>query len=120
MLKLDTHLPEYVVGIVATGEVDANDYETVFMPALESALNKHKKIRVLYQLTPEFIGFTAGAMWDDAKLGIEHWKAWEKIAVVTDLDWLSHATRMFAFMIPGQVKVFTNKQLTEAEMWITA
>jgi hypothetical protein len=120
MMKLDSNLPDYVVGISASGEVDANDYETVLMPALDAALNKHERIRVLYQLTPEFTGFTSGAMWDDLKLGLEHLTAWDRIAVVTDLQWMAHATRMFTFLMPGEVKVFSNADLVEARRWIVA
>jgi hypothetical protein len=109
-----------VVAVSASGEVDARDYETVLMPALDSALKAHNRIRVLYQLTPEFTGFTSGAMWDDSKLGLAHWKAWERIAVVTDIQWIAHATRMFAFLMPGMVKVFSNADLAEARRWIVA
>jgi len=120
MMKLDSSLPDYVVGVSASGEVDAKDYETVLMPALDSALKRHNRIRVIYQLTPEFTGFTSGAMWDDSKLGIAHWKAWERIAVVTDIAWIAHATRMFAFIMPGMVKVFSNAELAQARKWIAA
>jgi len=120
MMRLIPDLPDYVVGVSASGEVDAKDYETVLMPALESALKKHKQIRILYQLSPEFTGFTSRAMWDDAKLGLAHWKAWERIAVVTDVHWVSSATQMFAFAMPGLVKVFPNNELAEAEKWIVA
>lgn len=120
MMNLLANLSDNVVGIRASGEVDAKDYETVLMPAIESALKKHDRIRLLYQLTPEFTGFTTGAMWDDSKLGFSHWNSWEKIAVVTDVRWVAHATRMFAFAIPGSIRVFSNKEQTEAERWIVA
>jgi hypothetical protein len=120
MMKLIPNLPDDVVGVRASGEVDAKDYETVLMPALDQALKAHSRIRVLYQLTPEFTGFTSGAMWDDAKLGLHHWKAWERFAVVTDVPWVAHATRMFAFVMPGLVKVFSNHELADAEKWIAA
>lgn len=45
MIKLLPNLPEHVVGIVASGQVDANDYETVIIPAIESALSSHERIR---------------------------------------------------------------------------
>jgi hypothetical protein len=113
MMKLLTHLPDHIVGVSASGQIDAKDYETVLIPAIDSALQKHKRIRVFYQLT-------AGAMWDDAKLGLAHLRAWERIAVVTDVHWVAHATRMFAFLLPGQVKVFSNEEQSDAEKWIAA
>jgi hypothetical protein len=75
---------------------------------------------MLYQITPAFTGFTPGALWDDGKLGFAHWTAWERIAVVTDVHWVAHATRMFAFLIPARVKVFSNAEQADAEAWIAA
>jgi hypothetical protein len=120
MMKLLTNLPDYVVGVSASGQIDAKDYETVLIPAIDSALQKYKRIRVLYQLTPEFEGFTTGAMWDDAKLGLSHLRAWERIAVVTDVHWVANATRIFAFLMPGLVKVYSIEDQSDAEKWIAA
>ena len=118
MMKLLTNLPDHVVGVSASGQVDAKDYDSVLMPAIDAALQRHHRVRVLYQLTSQFTGFTSGAMWDDCKLGLANWKAWERIAVVTDVHWVAHATRMFAFLMPGLVKVFSNEEQPEAEKWI--
>ncbi len=120
MIKLLANLPDHVVGISASGQVDANDYETVLIPAIESALGKHGRVRVLYFLSPEFTGFTSGAMWDDLKLGLGHMKAWERIAVVTDVGWVANGLRMFGFAMPCPVKVFPTSALAEAEEWIAA
>jgi hypothetical protein len=90
------------------------------MPAIDAVLQRHQQVSVLYQLTAEFTGFTAAAMWDDAKLGLVNWNVWKRIAVVTDVDWVAHATRMFAFMMPGLVKVFANAQRPDAEKWVAA
>ena len=119
-MKLLTNLPDYVVGVSASGQIDAKDYETVLIPAIESALQKHKRIRVLYQLTTAFEGFTTGAMWDDAKLGLAHLRAWERFAVVTDVHWVANAARMFSFLLPGPLKVFSNEKQSDAEKWIAA
>nr|WP_306824119.1 STAS/SEC14 domain-containing protein [Acidithiobacillus ferrooxidans] len=47
-------------------------------------------------------------------------EAWERIAVVTDVHWVANATRMFAFLLPGLVKVFSNEEQSDAEEWIAA
>lgn len=118
MIKLLPNLPDYIVGISASGQVDAGDYETVFIPAIEAALKKHDRIRVLYELGPQFTGFTAGAMWDDMKVGMAHMRAWERIAVVADQSWVAGAIRMFAFAMPCPVKVFSSQERAKAEAWI--
>ena len=118
MMDLMQNLPDHVVGIIASGEVTANDYETFLVPAIEAKLVGQGKLRILYQLGPEFKGFTSGAMWDDLKLGVAHLTAWEKVAVVTDVDWISNATRLFGFAMPCPVKVFSNKEIADATRWV--
>lgn len=120
MMKPLANLPDNVVGVSASGQIDAKDYETVLIPAIDAALQTHKRIRLLYLLTKDFEGFTTGAMWDDANLGLAHLRAWERIAVVTDVHWVANATRMFAFLLPGLIKVFSNKEQSGAEKWIAA
>jgi SpoIIAA-like len=120
MIELLPNLPDHVVGVSASGQVSADDYETVLVPAIDSALKTYKHVRLLYLLKPEFTGFTSGAMWDDMKLGIGHLRAWERIAVVTDLAWVANATRLFGFAMPCPTKVFPVKELAEATQWIAA
>jgi hypothetical protein len=82
------------------------DYENVLIPAVRERLDAHEKIRCVYVLGEEFEGWTLGAMWEDAKLGGGDLRAWEKVAVVTDKDWVGHAVKAFGRMIPGDVRVF--------------
>ena len=120
MIALLPNLPDHIVGVTASGKINAADYETVLIPAVDAALKKHDRIRLLYQLGPQFAGFTPGAMWDDMRVGIAHLLKWERIAVVTDHDWVASAWRMFAFAIPCPVKIFSNSELQKAEDWIAA
>lgn len=120
MIELRPDLPDNTVGIVASGHVSATDYETVLVPAVEAALRKHGKVRVLYELCSDFTGFTPGAVWDDLKLGMGHLAAWERVAVVTDITWVANATNLFRFIIPCPVRVFGIRDRTAAEAWIAA
>ena len=120
MIERIPNLPGHVVGVIASGQVTGSDYETVLIPAIEEALAAHGRVRILYQLAPGFTGFTVGAMWDDMKVGLTHWSAWEKAAVVTDNEWVAGAARLFALSMPCPVKVFSNKEVTEATQWVTA
>jgi hypothetical protein len=120
MIELLPDMPEHVVGIVASGQVNASDYETVIMSAIESALSTHDRIRLLYQLEPAFTGFTAGAMWDDMRVGMAHRKVWERIAVVTDEGWVAGAIRLFGFTMPCPVRIFSNTEFAEAVNWISS
>ncbi len=113
-------LPENVVGFRGIGRITSEDYETVLIPAVEAKLAEDKKLRLLYCLGEEFEGFDAGAMWDDAKVGLRHITAWERIAFVTDVEWLSGAAKMFGFVMPGYVRVFKNSEIDEAKEWVSS
>ncbi len=119
MIEIISGMPDNVVAVSAKETVTGEDYDKVFIPAIEERLKRHRKIRVLYHLGKDFSGFTATAMWDDAKVGISHLTAFEKIAVVSDVDWITGAVKIFAFLIPCPVKIFSNDKLQEAKNWIS-
>lgn len=118
-VTLMENLPEDVIGVSVRGVITARDYADLIVPMIQSKLQDHKKIKLLYQIGPEFKAMTPGAVWSDARVGIMHLTQFTKIAVVSDLDWIRHATRVFAPLIPGHVHVFANSELDEAKSWIT-
>jgi hypothetical protein len=120
VLELIEGLPDNVVGIRAHGELSSNDYEQVLIPAVEGALARHDKIRLMYVLGPEFDGLTVGAMWDDTRVGFSHVNRWEKLAVVTDKDWVRHSVDIFGYLIPGEVKGFADSEEQAARTWVTS
>lgn len=120
MIEQLKDLPVPIVGFVCTGQVTRHDYRTVLEPVVEQALGQHDKLRLYYQIDPGFSGFEPGAVWEDAKVGAAHLLRWERIAVVTDIDWIRHAVGAFSFVMPGMVRVFSLDQQAAARAWITA
>jgi hypothetical protein len=110
-------LPDDVLGLEAVGKVTEEDYEQVLTPAVEAKIAAHGKVRCVYVLGEEFEGWTFGAMWQDAKLGGSELRKWERIAVVTDTDWIRHAVSGLGWMIPGDVRVFPVAELDAATAW---
>jgi len=119
MIEKIKGLPAHVLGFNAKGKVTAEDYEKVLIPAVEKELKENKKVRFLYHIGKDFDSFEAGAMWDDAKVGLSHYSAWEKVAVVTDVEWLRVTMKVFGFAMPGHVRVFGNEELSEAVKWLS-
>lgn len=72
MLERIENLPEDTVGVSGHGELTAADYKTVLIPAIEAALSDHNQINFLYELGPTFESFSAGAMLQDALVGLRH------------------------------------------------
>ncbi len=119
MIEVLTDLPDRVLGLRASGEVTADDYKTVLVPAIEEKLTRQTKVRLLYVLGDEFKGYTGGAAWEDAKVGMKHLTSFDRIAVVTDVDWIEKMVRAFGFALPGEVRVFGNDDLEPARRWIS-
>jgi hypothetical protein len=74
---------------------------------------------VLLALGPDWDGYSAGAMFDDAKLGIERLQAWERCAIVSDAAWVHHVAKVFGLLIPGEVHAFAVADLEVAAAWVT-
>ena len=111
-------LPPEVVAVNCSGQVTKRDYEEVLIPAVEAALKAHEKVRIFYRIGPEFTGIDAGAVLEDTKIGLSHLTRWERIAVVTDVEWIRLAIRAFAFLLPGALRFFHIADEAQARAWI--
>jgi SpoIIAA-like len=118
MLEMLDGLPDQVLGFAAKGEVTAEDYRQLLVPAVESKLGTHRKLRLLYILGADFSGFTGAAAWEDAKVGMRHFTSFERIAVVSDIDWVRHMVKAFGFVVPGEVRVYDVDAADEARSWV--
>jgi hypothetical protein len=118
MFELIPEVPDNVVAVKAVGEIDDDDYEDVLVPEIEERLRRHDKIRLLLVLGPEFDGFDADAMWEDAKLGLKTFNSYERIAIVTDATWVRRSVKSFGWLMPGDVKVFPLAEREPAQEWV--
>ena len=123
MVERIEQMPAGTVGFRASGKLTRDDYRQVLEPALSEAAESGE-IRMLFSLT-DFEGLEPGAWFDDVKtglgLGIGHHSAWKRSAIVTDVTWVGKAFELFAWMTPGEVKVFPEMdQLEAAKTWVAA
>ncbi|MCE0497921.1 MAG: STAS/SEC14 domain-containing protein [Methylacidiphilales bacterium] len=107
-----------VVALAAHGKVTHSDYERVVIPTVKEKIRLHDKIRFFFHLGEDFAGYSAEAIWDDAKIGLQHVMAFEKIAVVTNVVWVKEAVRIFGVFVPCPVKVFANEDISNAAAWV--
>jgi SpoIIAA-like len=120
VLETIAGLPDNVLGIKASGEVTAEDYKKVLVPAVETTLKAEGKLRLLYVFDADVSGMSAGAAWQDGKVGLGHYNRWEKVAVVTNRDWLRHSLDIFGHLMPGELKAFTTDEEAEARTWVSS
>src|SRR3954452_25344301 len=117
MIKVIHDMPPGTVGLEAVGKVTAEDYEQVLKPALEDALT-HKDVRLMYVLGEELDSHAPEAAWADTRLWARNMNAWERIAVVSDADWLEHSLKTLGWLVPGEIKVFETDEVLDANRWL--
>lgn len=118
MIEILPDFPDNVVAVACSGHVTSADYETVLVPYVEAVLERHDKIRLYYQIGADFEGIDPSAVWKDFKVGVGHIMRWERIAIVTAVDWIAHTMKAFGFLIPGEMKVFPTTETEKAREWI--
>lgn len=122
MVQRIENMPAGTIGFDASGKLTQSDYREVLEPTLREAAEAGE-IRMLFRLT-DFDGLEPAAWFDDFKtglgLGLGHHSAWKRSAIVTDVEWVGKAFKLFAWMTPGEVEVFGLDQLDEAKSWVAA
>src|SRR5262245_51159685 len=122
MAEVLPDMPAGTLGFRISGKLTREDYVEVLVPPLRRAVKEGTRLRVLYAIGPE-LHMEPGALWQDMKLeidlGIRNRDAWERIAVVTDLDWLWRAFGLFSWMVPGEMRMFHERELAQAKAWLT-
>lgn len=108
-------LPAGVIGFDASGQLAAEDYRDVLLPAIQQAAAAGEVRFVI--VIHDFDGLTGGALWQDLKMGVEHLRAWKRIALVTDIGWMGHLTDLFGWMTPGEMKTFPLDEREAAVAW---
>ena len=110
--------PNNVVAVQAEGQVTGDDYSQTLVPAVEKKFAEFDKVRLLYQIGPEFKRFTTTALWEDAKIGLHHLDGFERIAVVTDVAWIVKLVEGISKTIPGTTRCFSLQDIDAATGWI--
>lgn len=122
MIERIDGMPEGTIGLEASGKLSRDDYRDVLEPALSEAVESGE-LRLLFVLT-DFGGLEPGAWIEDVKTGLSTWvrnhSAWKRFALVTDVEWVAKAMRMFTWMTPGEVLVRDLDGLEEARAWVAA
>jgi len=115
MIEELTDLPTPLIGFELSGKLRAEDYRDVLLPAIEKAAQAGD-VRIVLVIDG-FGGMSPGAMWADLKMGFEHFRAWKRIALVTDVEWIVHMASLFGWMTPGELKHFAMTERGDAVSW---
>src|ERR1700688_1668959 len=98
-------LPDGMIGFEAVGEVTPDEFRDVLCPAIDAA-TKVVKIRLIFVLGDRYKGFSPGVVWEKAKMRAEHFGAWERCALVTDIEWIDRIVGLLHWMMAGTLKLY--------------
>lgn len=118
MISVSTELEGAMIVATMSGKIQSADYEDSLVPAIERALAEHDSIRMLVIAGDDFEGYDMGAAWADTKLGLSHWRGFDRVAVATDRSWMQTAIRMASPILPCPVQVFPAMQEEDARRWL--
>lgn len=106
------------VVVQVTGKLHKEDYEQ-FVPKLESLIQKHGKIRVLFEMH-DFHGWDAGALWADVKFDMKHFRDIERLAIVGETKWEKGMATFCKPFTTAQIRYFDHANAGDARTWIKA
>lgn len=119
MIEVLNGFPPTVMGFACKSHVTKEDYGHVLTPAVGQALADYQKVRLYFWIDPNFAGVEPSALWEDIKLGMEYLFRWDRIAVVTDVEWIRQTFRAFSCVIPCAARVFRLDEVSIAKEWVT-
>lgn len=119
MIELLPNMPAGVTGIRVSGRISGDDLREL-KPTVESLL-QGDEIRIVEVIASDYEGFGPGGLIEDLKLGfgalIKNHGAFKRIAVVSDLEWVSRMMHAFAWLVPGELEIFGVDDLDRAAQW---
>jgi hypothetical protein len=118
MLKQMADMPPGTVGFEAIGEVDDDDVEKTAEPVLRQIIAEGRKVRLLYLLGARLREYDDDALKAEMMFAARHPSAYERVAVVSDEDWLRPALRVLSVLVPGQLRGFRVAELQAARSWV--
>ena len=118
MLRRMTDMPAGTLGFEAVGEVDDDDWEDTVEPVLRQEIAEGHKVRLLYLLGPSAGDVEGDAMRADTGFRARRATSFERVAVVSDEDWMRPALRALSFLMPGKARGFRVRDVEQAKAWL--
>jgi len=113
-------MPAGTLGFRISGKLTREEYFRLVDPIREQ-LERGERVSFLVATAPDFQGLDLGALWEDMKvagsIGLRYRSSWERLAVVTDKDWMRNGIAAFGWVIPGEIRVFDPGELERAKTW---
>ena len=114
---------ERILGIRMTGKVELEDLLPLF-DRLDGLLARETPLRAYVEIAG-FEGVGIDALLKDLRYGLKHFRSlatrFERVAVVTDKNWIKNLARLESLLLPGtEERVFSEADAVEAMAWVSA
>ncbi|MGY9047786.1 hypothetical protein P775_17180 [Puniceibacterium antarcticum] len=115
MIEMMSIPEDGMLGFRVKGTVTEADYERILIPALESALCEHDRLRLLVRIENSYHHSSLRALFVDAKMGLTYWNKFDRVAVIVTRGALN---RIMPVLIPCPVMVFPLSEQEAAMSWL--
>jgi hypothetical protein len=118
-----TDLPAGILGFRASGKITSDEYRQMIEP-IYAALEGGEKLNIYFELADDFHGLDSGALWQEVQaagsIGLKHRSSWERMALVTDRDWVRNGAAALGWLAPGELRLFELSEREQARAWLGA
>lgn len=105
-----------VLEVAVTGKLTKEFYQQL-VPAVDKQIEDSGKLHILLVMH-DFHGWTAGAMWEDLKFDLKHWKDIGRLAIVGESKWQKGMATFCKPFTKAKIQYFDHEQIEEAREWV--
>ena len=115
-IQLDEQNGGKTLVVHVSGKLAKEDYQH-FVPEFERLVQKHGKLRVLFDMTG-FHGWEAGALWEDIKFDVKHFADIERLAMVGEKKWQQGMATFCKPFTKATIQYFDHAKAANARLWL--
>jgi hypothetical protein len=116
MLTLTEDAGGKVLAIKINGKLSKEDYEQ-FVPKVEELIKQQGKVRILMEMH-DFHGWEMGALWEDIKFDVKHFRDIERLAMIGESKWEAGMAVFCKPFTTAKIKYFDASNADDARQWI--
>jgi len=116
VLGLDLNADGKILEVQVTGKLTKEAYQE-FVPLLENMIGQYGKVRILFHMH-DFHGWEAGALWEDIKFDMKHFKDIEQLAIVGESKWEQGMAMFCKPFTSAKIQYFDAAKIDDARAWI--
>lgn len=109
---------DIVVEVRLDGRINRDEYDAC-IEKLQDFIDAHGTIRMV-EIIDSFTGFDPSTLWEGLKFDFRNIKHISHVAVVSDIGWISPASKAAGALISTQLRTFDTAHLGAAREWVRA